>query len=518
MIKAESLSGSLNYRGVILNAYPDSLGGNLQKAVELLGQKEFSRAFSFFYILPTIFHSDLDRGFSVIDYDLNQELVRQSDLQQLRRQGIRLKLDLVLNHLSVNSPQFLDLLEKSDRSPYRDFFINWNRFWSGYGIPGPDGYIIPDQQYLEKLFMRKPELPVMRISFSDGQDRFYWNTFYQETYRVGGQEHYRGQLDLNAEADIVWRFYRETLEKLKFYGARIVRLDAFAYLHKAPDRKNFFNCPETWQYLDRIRSIAAQLQIDVLPEIHAEYGSGIHRQIAARGYPIYDFFFPGLIIDALENKRRERLQRWINEIINNGYQTINMLGCHDGIPLLDLKGVGGDTGNEPGLLTDYEIEQLINLLVQRGGRVKNLYGPDGKKIAYYQVNATFFSALGEEENKLLLARAIQLFMPGTPQVWYLDLFAGSNDYQAADLQGASSHKEINRSNLSMPHIKEKLNTSLVRKQLAMIQMRNTNPAFYGRLKVGNEPEQHHLTLTWENGPHRVSLHANLRDYSYTINP
>jgi sucrose phosphorylase len=47
-----------------------------------------------------------------------------------------------------------------------------------------------------------------------------------------------------------------------------------------------------------------------------------------------------------------------------------------------------------------------------------------EKDFYYQVNATFFSALGEDEQKLLLARAIQMFMPGIPQVWYLDIFAG----------------------------------------------------------------------------------------------
>ena len=78
--------------------------------------------------------------------------------------------------------------------------------------------------------------------------------------------------------------------------------------------------------------------------------------------------------------------------------------------------------------------------------------PDGKKIAYYQVNATFFSALGEDERKLLLARAIQMFMPGIPQVWYLDLFAGKNDYAAADNAGTAGHKEINRTTLTIDDI------------------------------------------------------------------
>ena len=71
---------------------------------------------------------------------------------------------------------------------------------------------------------------------------------------------------------------------------------------------------------------------------------------------------------------------------------------------------------------------MIDLIVSRGGMVKNLHG---QKNLYYQVNATYYSALGESDDKMLLARAIQMFMPGKPQIWYLDLFAGKNDHEAA---------------------------------------------------------------------------------------
>ena len=47
--------------------------------------------------------------------------------------GLDLKLDFMLNHLSVLSPQFQDLLARGEQSPYRDFFIDWNRFWEGKG-------------------------------------------------------------------------------------------------------------------------------------------------------------------------------------------------------------------------------------------------------------------------------------------------------------------------------------------------------------------------------------------------
>ena len=49
----------------MLNAYPDSLGGNLGDIVTLLKTEAMQDVFSSFYILPSLYHSDLDRGFSV---------------------------------------------------------------------------------------------------------------------------------------------------------------------------------------------------------------------------------------------------------------------------------------------------------------------------------------------------------------------------------------------------------------------------------------------------------------------
>ena len=100
------------------------------------------------------------------------------------------------------------------------------------------------------------------------------------------------------------------------------------------------------------------------------------------------FRFPGLIIDALESGNGEHLTGWAQELIDKNIRTVNMLGCHDGIPLLDLKGI----------LAEDRIQKLIDIIVSRGGYVKDLHG---QKNIYYQVNATYFSALGEDERKML---------------------------------------------------------------------------------------------------------------------
>ena len=551
-------------QGVMFNAYPDSIGERLSDTVSLLERPEFQGVFSLFYILPTFFNSDIDRGFSLIDYDINEELVCDSDLAALQRLNILLKFDLVLNHLSVGSPQFQDLLKNGDDSDFKDFFIDWNEFWRGEGEMTPEGHLLPRDEHLEKLFMRKPGLPILKVRFPDGTERPYWNTFYQQVdyhsisakeiasipeitqdmanklleqineaiaakkdYReclslvspdvrdtlvnlIEGKRTYLGQMDLNANSEKVWSFYDETFAKLKKYGATLIRLDAFAYLHKQPGMVNFFNKPETWNYLARLREMATKHGLELLPEIHAEYGVGLHEEVAAEDFPIYDFFFPGLVIDTIDRASARPLIKWIKEILSKNLVTINMLGCHDGIPVLDLRGRG-----DKNILTDAEIEDIVSRVLERGGRVKNLYGPDGKKIAYYQVNATFFSALGEDEKKLLLARAIQMFMPGIPQVWYLDLFAGKNDYAAADRGGAAGHKEINRTTISVAEAEKRLELPIVQNQLKLMRMRNSSKAFEGQLEI-RETADNRLNLKWTNGEESAELDADLATASFEI--
>ena len=484
----------------MLNAYPDSMGGSLDKIVSLLKSEKLKGAFSSFYILPSLYHSDLDRGFSVIDYDLEEKLAKREDLDALKEQNIDIKLDFILNHASVQSPQFQDLLQKGEHSEYKDFFIDWNKFWNGHGTMTEEGYIKPDKELIKHMFFRKPGLPILMVCFPDGKKVPYWNTFYQE---ILDENHYMGQMDLNLKSPLVWEFYQKTLEKISQYGAAIVRLDAFAYAPKEVGKRNFLNEPDTWEVLDRIKAMADKEGMELLPEIHASYGEGVYKKIAEKGYLTYDFFLPGLILDAIENQRAVYLGKWAQELYSENIRTVNMLGCHDGIPLLDLEG----------LLEKEDIESLIHTLVKRGGYVKNLHG---QKNVYYQVNATYFSALGESEQKLLLARAIQIFMPGKPQIWYLDLFAGVNDYEAVKRAGAGGHKEINRTNLSVDEVKNALKKTVVKKQVALIRFRNTCRAFHPDAVIKTKAEGHMLTISWEYHKTQAVLTADLQTCKFDI--
>ncbi|WP_035797766.1 alpha-amylase family glycosyl hydrolase [Butyrivibrio sp. MB2005] len=562
--------------GPMLNAYPDSMGGTLDDIVTVLEKEEFKDTFSSFYILPSIYNTDLDRGFSVIDYGINKELGSKEDLDRLRALGIDLKLDFILNHASVLSPQFQDLLKNGEKSKYADFFINWNKFWDGCGEMTEEGYIQPREDLIKDMFFRKPGLPILMVRMPDGKEIPYWNTFYQEVqYRkpdaqdiiaavedykeahgvaastdeqgggrlqymsaeriaklvcegldegkkpeeieFGKYEEYRaavleflangrkylGQMDLNIKSDLVWEHYENTLKTLAGYGAAIVRLDAFAYAPKDPGKKNFLNEPDTWDVLERVKGIADKNGVRLLPEIHDSYSAGIYEKVAGKGYMTYDFFLPGLLIYAMEKHSGEVLAKWANELMDKNIRVVNMLGCHDGIPVLDLKG----------FIPDEEIESLIQTIVGRGGLVKNLHG---QKNMYYQVNATYYSALGADEQKMLFARAVQMFMPGKPQVWYLDLFAGENDLEAVKRAGAGGHKEINRTNLSNEAIKEMMKKPVVQKQLELLRLRNTNPAFGFDAKLSITQDGSVMNFTWENNGSKITLKADFSTYNYEI--
>ena len=166
-----------------------------------------------------------------------------------------------------------------------------------------------------------------------------------------------------------------------------------------------------------------------------------------------------------------------------------------------------------GLLPEERIQALIRTLVRRGGYVKDLHGA---KNVYYQVNATYFSALGEDEKRLLLSRAVQLFMPGKPQVWYLDLFAGKNDYEAMARAGTGGHKEINRTNLSAADIEAGLKRPVVRKQLELLKLRANCPAFHPEAEIAVKNEGSALGITWRYAGAEAALTADFATAEYEI--
>ena len=164
------------------------------------------------------------------------------------------------------------------------------------------------------------------------------------------------------------------------------------------------------------------------------------------------------------------------------------------------------------MIEDEEIQSLIDVVVERGGYIKNLHG---QKNVYYQINATYYSALGENDRKMLLARALQLFMPGKPQVWYLDLLAGKNDHEAVRRAGEGGHKEINRTNILPAQLEAELTRPVVQGQLALLRMRKRSAAFAPDAQIAVNAKGQTIVFTWKASGQTATLAANLADASFT---
>ena len=71
------------------------------------------------------------------------------------------------------------------------------------------------------------------------------------------------------------------------------------------------------------------------------------------------FLFLGLVLHAIEFNTNQYLIKWIEELLEKNIKSINMLGCHDGIPILDLKGNMESGEYLNGLLEDEEIPEVV---------------------------------------------------------------------------------------------------------------------------------------------------------------
>ena len=132
----------------------------------------------------------------------------------------------------------------------------------------------------------------------------------------------------------------------------------------------------------------------------------------------------------------------------------------------------------------------------------------------YQLNCTYYSALGDRDDVYLLARAIQFFAPGIPQVYYVGLLAGKNDIEL--IEKTKNGRDINRHNYTLDEIEQEVNRDVVKKLFALMKFRNTYKAFDGILYVNETGSNHELSLSWENEEYETTLSADLLTYTFNI--
>ena len=182
-----------------------------------------------------------------------------------------------------------------------------------------------------------------------------------------------------------------------------------------------------------------------------------------------------------------------------------MLDTHDGIGVIDV-GADGRDPSRPGLLTPAQIGQLVAAIHRGSGGTSRLAtGAAASNVDLYQVNCTFYDALGAEDRRYLLARALQFWVPGTPQVYYVGLLAGHNDMELLHSTGVG--RDVNRHSYTLAEVTGAARLPVVQALFGLIRFRNTHPAFGGTFQISASGA--HLQAAWTHRDHAAQLDAYL---------
>ena len=295
-------------------------------------------------------------------------------------------------------------------------------------------------------------------------------------------------------------FIRSTLRDMCEKGAAVIRLDAFAYAVKKPDTSCFFIEPEMWELLEDIEEVVKPYGVDILPEIHEHYT--IQQKIADKGFWVYDFALPMLVLHALYTGKGEELVHWLNICPRRQFTTLD---THDGIGVVDVAD----------LMSQEEIDATKEALFTKGANVKKIYNTAAyNNLDIYQINCTYYSALGDQDAAYLLARAIQFFAPGIPQVYYVGLLAGGNDIEL--LEKTKQGRDINRHYYTREEVDREVRRPVVQKLFELMRLRNAHPAFAVEGECRPEMlDETTLRITRRSGVNQLMLTADLAAFQIT---
>jgi sucrose phosphorylase len=471
---------------VQLIAYADRLGGTLPGLRDLLNGP-LTGLFGGVHLLPFYEPIDgADAGFDPIDHcAVDARLGGWNDVRAIAA-GRDVMADLIVNHISSRSPQFLDFIENGSRSEFAGLFLACDKVF-------PDGASAAD---LEAIYRPRPTPPFTTVPLADGTRTKLWTTFTPD------------QIDIDVAHPRGREYLDRILEALARSGVSSVRLDAVGYAIKRAGTSCFM-LPETFAFIDELSARARRLGLEVLVEVHSHYRRQI--EIAQQVDWVYDFALPPLVLRALFKGTAGALKAWIEVRPQNA---VTVLDTHDGIGIIDIGADPQDREANPGLVADAEIDALVERIhANSNGESRRATGGAASNLDLYQVNCTFYDALARNDLAYLLARAIQFFVPGIPQVYYVGLLAGSNDMEL--LETTNVGRDINRRRYTRAEIERELERPVVERLSALIRLRNTHPAFAGEFEIAASPDST-LDLRWRNGGEFARLHVDLATRAHRL--
>jgi sucrose phosphorylase len=472
---------------VHLIAYVDRLGGGGIADLHALLAGALKDVFGAVHLLPFYYPIDgADAGFDPIDHcQVDPRLGDWTNIKELSVE-FGMMADVIVNHISDGSPQFQDYLQHGSGSPFSGLFLTRESVF-------PRGASEAD---VAAIYRPRPGKPFIDVALQTGQSVTLWSTFTQH------------QIDIDVRHPLGESYLQRVLSTLADSGVTMVRLDAVGYAIKKAGTSCFM-LPETFDFIGEIAARAGALGVEVLVEVHAYYRRQI--EIASHVDWVYDFALPPLVLHAFAFGTAEYLKDWIRIRPNNA---VTVLDTHDGIGIVDIGADPADRAGHPGLVPPEQIDALVeHIHAASGGQSRRATGVAASNLDLYQVNCTFFDAMARDERRYLLARAIQFFLPGIPQVYYVGLLAGHNDMQLLDSTGVG--RDINRHYYGQTELEVQLTRPVVKDLISLIRLRNDHRAFSGTFSLLESPAAS-ILMRWVLGDQFAELKVQMATAEYEL--
>ncbi|MEY4321893.1 MAG: hypothetical protein RL167_621 [Actinomycetota bacterium] len=447
--------------------YAERVGGNLGEIEKLLAGPLAD--FDGIHVLP-FFHpyDGDDAGFDPIDHTIvDPRLGDWSDFKRISATH-ELTADLIVNHASNLSPEFLDWQAKGEASEYDGMFLTFDVVFPNGGTE--DG--------ITSFYRPRPGMPFTAYEVG-GKRRLVWTTFMPS------------QVDIDIKHDAGKAYLVRVLEALKSGGVKVVRLDAVGYAVKTPGTDSFMTA-ETLEFVSEITELIQSYDMRVLVEVHAHYSQQL--EIAPLVDLIYDFQTAPLLLHSLFTGTVDRLDDWFKIRPAN---CLNVLDTHDGYGVID----GGPIGDKPGIITQDEMAHIFKVAEKNtdGHSAIASVVPQWFTLPH-QINATLPNIVKNDTGYVIM-RAVQFFLPGEPQVYYVGLFNGMDDRELFAQSGQG--RDTNRHNYTPAEIEVALRQPVTQAIIALARVRK-HPAFEGQFGW-NVVDSETMRLEWVNGADKLSL-------------
>ncbi len=451
----DARNGDLTERDSILITYGDQVQSSNEKPLRTLNafcKQYLTGIIGGIHILP-FYPWTSDDGFSVVDYrKVDSSLGEWNDITSMSDR-FRLMFDGVINHISSQSEWFQGFLR--DDPQYRDYFIT---------VSGS----------LDLSHVVRPRaLPLLTAFNTQSGKKQVWTTFSDD------------QVDLNYQNPEVLLEILDVLLLYVEHGAAFIRLDAIAYLWKEIGT-TCIHLPQAHHLIQLLREALNEIapHVKLITETnvpHADnisyFGDGTNE-----AQLVYNFALPPLTLHTFHTGDARILSNWAKTLILPSDKTtfFNFLASHDGIGLNPARGI----------LSNKEIDSLVNKTFKHGGLVSYKHNADGSQSPY-EMNINYFDALSDplsdelmdvQVNRFISAQAIMLSLLGMPGIYFHSLFGSRGWSDGVNQTGRN--RTINRQKLQLEELQDELaNKSSLRSRVfsrycQLLKTRYSTSAFH----------------------------------------